>query len=360
MVPKFFRSSKGEISTFLILGIVIAGAFAFVGGFVPPKKFIPPSGGTAVVLQDINSNDSQKSLQLKTLGIITITPSPSTAPLPTPVTYCPHDNGQPIVNSGQPIDPNNTCNCGYWIITCQNKQCVKLISHNNNPIEEPYASSCTVPQVGFFISYTKETFDSWCRSYRLAPIDGTYCIGKPVIYLYPTKKTLVDVSVETSGNIVVSDPLYPTGGWKDVLAYPDGNLTYENKNYRELFYETNVTDIKKPDNGLLIEARDIEKTLKELNKRLGLTEFESKELSDFWVPKLKKISPYLLVSLIQGEEKERLDRLNINPSPDTLIEILYYFKPLDKPVKIPVLNLPDTPKRTGFTAVEWGGTIDFK
>ena len=47
--------------------------------------------------------------------------------------------------------------------------------------------------------------------------------------------------------------------------------------------------------------------------------------------------------------------LEINPNPDTLIRILMTFKGLEKPIDIEEQQLV-TPKRTGFVAVEWGGT----
>lgn len=47
--------------------------------------------------------------------------------------------------------------------------------------------------------------------------------------------------------------------------------------------------------------------------------------------------------------------LDINPKPDTIIRILMTFKGLEKPIDVTEQKL-QTPKRTGFTAVEWGGT----
>lgn len=340
MALKLFpKSSKGGISIFIILAVVFIGALAMTGGLLPSKRKPPNPNTEAVSIKQNTDNLSEKSLQLKSLGSVTPTPTPTPKLTPTPgppVVYCPHDNGLPA---------DATCTCGAGIgevkIYCENGICRDLLPRTNNCNPDPG------------LPYTQE-----CRAHG-TNFTGYLCIAKPVIYLYPTKKTLVDVSVETSGEIVVSDPLYPNGGWKNVLAYPDGSLIYENKNYRELFYETSVKDVKKPDDGIIVQTKDIEVTLKDLNNKLGLTEFESKELTDFWTPRLKNLgSNYVFISLIGQKEKNNIDRLNIKPSPDTLIEILYYFKPLDKPINIKPLNLPPTPKRTGFTAVEWGGTIE--
>ena len=204
------------------------------------------------------------------------------------------------------------------------------------------------------------TFDSWCQIPSLTSgLDGFFCLGKPVVYLYPEKPILVDVSVETPGKIVVSDPLYPAGGWKNVLAHPDGTLIYENRTYKELFYESEVDEFLKPANGVIIAVSQLEPKLKELIFRLGLNDGESQEFLDFWVPRLEKLnSNYILFSLIEKSAKEKIDHVNISPEPDTRIEFIGYFKPLSTPVEITPLTLPARPERVGFTAVEWGATID--
>ena len=48
---------------------------------------------------------------------------------------------------------------------------------------------------------------------------------------------------------------------------------------------------------------------------------------------------------------------DINPAPDTIIRVLMTYKGLDEPLTgIKEQQLPPTPTRTGFTAVEWGGS----
>ena len=48
--------------------------------------------------------------------------------------------------------------------------------------------------------------------------------------------------------------------------------------------------------------------------------------------------------------------LIIKPTPDTVIRIQMDFKNLDKPIKVKEQKLL-SPKRNGFTVVEWGGSI---
>jgi hypothetical protein len=79
------------------------------------------------------------------------------------------------------------------------------------------------------------------------------------------------------------------------------------------------------------------------------------------MPELNKLqNDYILFSLFDKKEKERIDGIHVSKEPDTRIELLAYFRPLNMPVTIMPLVLPQTPpQRKGFTLVEWGGAIDF-
>ena len=46
--------------------------------------------------------------------------------------------------------------------------------------------------------------------------------------------------------------------------------------------------------------------------------------------------------------------LEILPTPDSTIRVLMVFKGLDEKIDVKNQNL-ETPKRNGFTVVEWGG-----
>ena len=48
--------------------------------------------------------------------------------------------------------------------------------------------------------------------------------------------------------------------------------------------------------------------------------------------------------------------LNVNPTPDTIIRIQMDYKPLEEKINVKEQKI-NTPKRTGFTVVEWGGSI---
>jgi hypothetical protein len=185
------------------------------------------------------------------------------------------------------------------------------------------------------------------------------CNSKPIIYLYPEKPTLVNVRLEIPGVVTESDPLYPVEGWQNILAFPDGKLIYQNKNYHELYYETATIKAKSPEKGYYIARSELLPRLTEYTTKLGLNSFEQKEFLGYWVPRLEALhAPYIFFSVYSNTEKERVDHVAITPSPDTTIAFLAYFKSVNIPGTAEPLPFPVTPRRHGFTMVEWGGTID--
>jgi hypothetical protein len=185
------------------------------------------------------------------------------------------------------------------------------------------------------------------------------CNSKPIIYLYPTKTTNVNVKLSLQGHVTVSNPIYPSGGWQNIEAHPNGSLIYQGKSYRELYYESETIKVKPVPQGIFIPSSQLQPKLEELTTKLGLDTFERGEFLDYWVPRLRNLhSPYILFSVFAPEEKAKVDSVMITPRPDTFIEFLAYFKPVASVYPIKPLQLPKVPQRKGFTAVEWGGTID--
>jgi hypothetical protein len=335
---KFYKNQKGGIVLWVLI-LVILASIMLVGGssLFNFNDSIPPNNGQAVNIQDTQpATISPDTLQIQELkGTI---PSPT----PIPSTACNHDNGQPAqVNDGKPVsDPN--CICPQFLVECKNKLCVSV---TDGPNKNPDVCAITY---------------GWCGNQSLTGgIDGVFCLGKPVIYLYPEKDTLVNVTLNTPGKIVESIPLYPKEGWQNILAHKGGSLDYQGKKYNELYYESSVNNVSSPKNGIVVGKEQIEPELKLITAKLGLIGNEQKEFLAYWMPKLKDLnSKYLFISVIDTKEKEEIDNVLINPEPTTRIEFLMYFKPVDKFFIPPVLTLSNNPpKRIGFTEVEWGGTI---
>ena len=178
---------------------------------------------------------------------------------------------------------------------------------------------------------------------------------KPIIYLYPEKDKEVSVELGYKDNITISYPKY-TNGW-NVFAQANGNLTDldTNKNLYSLYYESkNTYNFKIENDGFIIKRDNVSEFLENKLSILGLTDREKEEFIIYWLPILQK-NKYNYIRFATIDEINKNMPLEINPNPDTLIRILMTFKGLEKPIDIAEQQLV-TPERTGFVAVEWGGT----
>jgi len=302
----------------------------------------PTDSAESYRIQQEKNFSKQESVQLGTVDLVQNTPTP----VPTITTdACSHD-------MSKKADPDK-CDCIAYLFKCEANKCVDANPDKSNPKGTPKEEICRMANDA-----------SWCTIFGRDG-DGWYCVGKPVIYLYPEKPLLVDVKVATEGEIFVSDPHIEYyigksfGGWKNVFAQPDGTLIYQEKKYRELFYESLTKTVKRPERGIIISKENLEKDLLSFITRLGLTRSdEQKEFLDWWMPLLEKLpTDKIFVSILEKDEKTRIDKVNISPKPDTFIEFIMYFAPLSSTETVDPLVLPPTPKRIGFTAIEWGGVI---
>ncbi len=177
---------------------------------------------------------------------------------------------------------------------------------------------------------------------------------KPIIYLYPEEDMDVEVKLTNSENIFVSYPRY-NDGWK-VYAKTNGDLydKVTNRYYYALYWEGNNHRAEVKEDGFVVKKEDTLAFLEEKLALLGLNEREANEFIVYWLPKLEA-NEYNYIRFETMEEINSYMKLEINPNPDTIIRVLMDYKALDKPIEVKeqVLN---TPKRVGFTVVEWGGS----
>lgn len=176
---------------------------------------------------------------------------------------------------------------------------------------------------------------------------------KPIIYLYPTTETVVNVKIETDGKLTHTYPKYnPETGWT-VTAKPDGTLFDANgKEFYALFWEDDEFKAI-PDKGFVVKGSETAAFLEEKLEILGLNRKEANEFIVYWLPQMEN-NPY---NLIHFAEKSYTNaaRLTVTPKPETMIRVFMVFKalPKEKQIEKQVLT-PIT--RKGFTVVEWGGT----
>lgn len=178
-------------------------------------------------------------------------------------------------------------------------------------------------------------------------------VAKPVIYFYPEEKTEISVTLDYDGYLTCTYPVYEDG-W-NVVAYPDGTLidTKESKEYSYLYWE-GITDYKwNIDKGFIVKGSKTAEFLQDKLSYLGLNPREYNEFIVFWLPRMQE-NEYNLIYFAE-EEYENLAELYIDPKPMSILRVFMVFEALDKPIQIQKQELkPFT--RTGFTAIEWGGT----
>lgn len=177
-------------------------------------------------------------------------------------------------------------------------------------------------------------------------------VKKPLIYVYPLKKTNVTIKLGNPNLLTTSYPKYNTS-W-NVIASPNGNLkdTKTNRNYYGLYYESKKAGLSMKDDGFIVKAGDTSKFLEEKLDILGLNEKEANEFIIYWLPILES-NEYNYIRFETEEEIFDYMPLYINPKPDTLIRVIMDYKPLNKNIKIKEQKLIEK-ERSGYTVVEWG------
>ncbi len=202
--------------------------------------------------------------------------------------------------------------------------------------------------------FWRDTFGRLAKFQKAAFLPAVEC-GKPVIYLYPEKTTDVSVKLYPQGGFTVTEPAYD-GGW-NVRATPKGELTNlkDGKTYPYLFWEGRGGLYETPKQGFVVAQKDVYAFLVEKLSALGLNAQERADFIEFWEPRMTG-SPWYFVTFMGNRTMDALAPLEISPKPDTVIRVLMDFLPLEKPIPVEGFRI-QTPKRDGFTVVEWGGVI---
>ncbi len=178
--------------------------------------------------------------------------------------------------------------------------------------------------------------------------------AKPVVYLYPTENKRVDVSVDA--DVTVSDPLYGKNGWRNVLARPDGKLTFRGKNYDSLFWEGYSKGVYPEVNkGVIVEKSKVIETWQTQLNQLGLNQKEISDFTAFWEDRIPN-NHYVRISWLTTGDMQRLAPLYVTGGVETTIRVFLDMEGLQEPYTIEP-QLLGAPKRTDFTVIEWGGLV---
>ena len=157
--------------------------------------------------------------------------------------------------------------------------------------------------------------------------------------------------MQVNGKITKSIPDY-INGW-NVFVTEKGII---NGKYDYLFYEADLRKVKLPDGGWIVKYEELDNWLEDNLIRFGLNKKEKEQFIEYWANELPE-SRYYLIKLLDEEFLEKNMKLVINPIPDSVIRLDFYFKPIDERIDIREPEIK-TPKREGFVVVEWGGILD--
>lgn len=179
-------------------------------------------------------------------------------------------------------------------------------------------------------------------------------VYKPIIYLYPEEETEISVKLGSPEKLTTVYPKY-NNGWH-VLAEPNGKLTdlSTGRELYALYWEGKDATYHQTAEGFVVKGSDTASFLEEKLAILGLNYKEAEEFIVYWLPKLEKNS-YNYIRFASSEEINIYMSLSVTPQPDTTIRIMMIWRSLDKPIDVTEQKL-ETPTRTGFTVVEWGGS----
>ncbi len=198
----------------------------------------------------------------------------------------------------------------------------------------------------FYIPTTGETG-------KIPTVIGGY--AKPILYLYPTKdNTKVSVSFEKPGLLTTTYPKF-NKVW-EVTANKNGDLhDKDGKYYYGLYWEEEGSSKVDFTQGFYVTKDNAISFLEEKLTKIGLNDREKNEFIMYWLPILEKNGKNLVYFELTNE-REAYNKLKITPKPDSLLRLAIHVKKVNKKVNIKEQQLP-TFKRSGFTAVEWGGVV---
>jgi hypothetical protein len=180
---------------------------------------------------------------------------------------------------------------------------------------------------------------------------------KPVIYVYPTQTTQINIHLDLNGELLFTYPTYHNG-W-EFTADPNGKIHLDNREYNYLFWEgstcMNATDINW-DEGALVTKDNLLGFLEKSLTKMGLSTSEQQDFITYWYPLMRK-NQKNYVHFMFNEEYSYYAPLSITPKPDHLFRVYMIWSDASK-MEVTPLKEQVIPSftREGFTVVEWGGS----
>ena len=192
---------------------------------------------------------------------------------------------------------------------------------------------------------------------------------KPVVYVYPEEEQGLTMTIDVKGTL---DMVYPAperqvqteegtrASWT-ISAAPDGTLTdASGRSYPYVFWEGPVRQ-DTPEQGFIVAREDAVPFLEEKLGQLGLSDKEAADFITYWAPRIRA-NEYTFVSFDASSYAKQVtysfaDEAGNQVVPDTFIRVFMTIRAADANEVVTPQVFGPTPTRSGFTAVEWGGTM---
>ncbi len=177
---------------------------------------------------------------------------------------------------------------------------------------------------------------------------------KPVIYVYSKQTEKVSIKLDLKGDFLFTYPEYKNG-W-DFIADPDGTIQMNDKKYHYLFWDGKInieTTSLNLNEGFVVDKKDLITFFENKLQLMGLNSHEIEDFITYWCP-IMQANEKNFIHFLFNEEYNKYATISIDPKPDQLFRVnMLWSKAKDIPVKEQKI---ESFKRSGFTAVEWGGT----
>lgn len=301
-------------------------------------------------------------------------PAPAAKPAPSAVQPEVSSSAPPVSSSGAPQESSSsTATAAGDVVQPETTLAQEARPHAFTSVElnlrkgpgtdydriEILPEGATVIEAGYSASAPEWLYVEWDGQFGWVAAEYLNFEGggmaKPVIYLYPTRETDVQVRVEFAPgyDFTCTYPAY-NNGWR-VTAQPDGSMVNhaDGREYSYLYWEGAGPAEYDMGSGFVVPGGDTAAFLQEKLAYLGLTPEEYNEFIVYWLPQMQA-NPYNLITF-QGAAYADKAKLVVTPKPDSMLRVFMVYQPLQQPVDVPEQVLAPF-ARTGFAVVEWGGT----
>ena len=112
--------------------------------------------------------------------------------------------------------------------------------------------------------------------------------------------------------------------------------------------------------GWVVSVHGVKSFLEEKLAILGMNEKEITDFNEYWVDRLQNEgSEQYKIMFVPKAYFDTLSPLTVtgDEKPSSVIRVMMYAQPALVGEELPEQVLPETPKREGFTVVEWGGAV---